>query len=58
MSAMGLLKVLTTPRSWSSRSAPAHSESSSGRRNLTLGQIVNIASAMRLGVDISFVRGP
>jgi len=26
-----------------------------GRRNLTLGQIANIASAMRLGIDISFV---
>lgn len=27
-----------------------------GRRNLTLGQLANIANAMRLGVDISFVR--
>ncbi len=27
-----------------------------GRHNLTLGQLANIASAMRLGVDISFVR--
>jgi transcriptional regulator with XRE-family HTH domain len=26
-----------------------------GRRNLTLGQLANIASAMRLGIDISFV---
>ena len=26
-----------------------------GRRNLTLGQLANIANAMRLGVDISFV---
>jgi transcriptional regulator with XRE-family HTH domain len=28
-----------------------------GRRNLTLGQIANIANAMRLGVQVSFV-GP
>jgi transcriptional regulator with XRE-family HTH domain len=27
-----------------------------GHRNLTLGQMANIANAMRLGVDISFVR--
>jgi transcriptional regulator with XRE-family HTH domain len=27
-----------------------------GRRNLTLGQLANIANAMRLGVNISFVR--
>ena len=27
-----------------------------GRRNLTLGQLANIASAMRLGIDISFIR--
>ncbi|HEV3047548.1 MAG TPA: helix-turn-helix transcriptional regulator [Solirubrobacteraceae bacterium] len=27
-----------------------------GRRNLTLAQLANIANAMRLGVDISFVR--
>jgi transcriptional regulator with XRE-family HTH domain len=27
-----------------------------GRRNLTLGQLANIANAMRLGIDISFVR--
>jgi len=27
-----------------------------GRRNLTLGQLVNIANAMRLGIDISFIR--
>jgi transcriptional regulator with XRE-family HTH domain len=27
-----------------------------GRRNLTLGQLANIANAMRLGVDISFIR--
>ncbi len=27
-----------------------------GKRNLTLGQLANIASAMRLGIDISFVR--
>lgn len=27
-----------------------------GRRNLTLGQLGNIANAMRLGIDISFVR--
>lgn len=27
-----------------------------GRRNLTLGQIANIANAMRLGVQVSFIR--
>jgi transcriptional regulator with XRE-family HTH domain len=27
-----------------------------GRRNLTIGQLANIASAMRLGIDISFIR--
>jgi transcriptional regulator with XRE-family HTH domain len=27
-----------------------------GKRNLTLGQLANIASAMRLGIDISFIR--
>lgn len=27
-----------------------------GRRNLTLGQLANIANAMRLGLDISFIR--
>lgn len=27
-----------------------------GRRNLTLGQLANIANAMRVGVDIAFVR--
>jgi transcriptional regulator with XRE-family HTH domain len=27
-----------------------------GRRNLTLGQLANIANAMRLGIDISFIR--
>ena len=26
------------------------------RRNLTIGQLANIANAMRLGIDISFVR--
>lgn len=27
-----------------------------GRRNLTLGQLANIANAMRLGVNISLIR--
>jgi transcriptional regulator with XRE-family HTH domain len=27
-----------------------------GRRNLTLGQLANIANAMRLGIAVSFVR--
>jgi transcriptional regulator with XRE-family HTH domain len=27
-----------------------------GRRNLTLGQLANIANAMRLGLSISFIR--
>jgi transcriptional regulator with XRE-family HTH domain len=27
-----------------------------GRHNLTLGQLANIANAMRLGIDISFIR--
>jgi transcriptional regulator with XRE-family HTH domain len=27
-----------------------------GRRNLTLGQLANIANAMRLGVKVSFIR--
>jgi transcriptional regulator with XRE-family HTH domain len=27
-----------------------------GGRNLTLGQLANIANAMRLGVDVTFVR--
>ena len=26
-----------------------------GRRNLTIGQLANIANAMRLGLDISFI---
>ena len=26
-----------------------------GRRNLTLGQLANIANAMRVGIDIAFV---
>ena len=29
-----------------------------GNRNLTLGQLANIASAMRLGIDISFIVAP
>lgn len=27
-----------------------------GRRNVTLGQLANIANAMRLGIDVSFIR--
>lgn len=27
-----------------------------GRRNLTLAQLANIANAMRLGIEVSFVR--
>lgn len=27
-----------------------------GKRNLTLAQLANIANAMRLGIDVSFVR--
>jgi transcriptional regulator with XRE-family HTH domain len=27
-----------------------------GKRNLTLAQLANIANAMRLGIDISFIR--
>jgi transcriptional regulator with XRE-family HTH domain len=27
-----------------------------GRRNLTLGQLANIANAMRLGIEVSFIR--
>jgi transcriptional regulator with XRE-family HTH domain len=27
-----------------------------GKRNLTLGQLANIANAMRLGIEISFIR--
>jgi transcriptional regulator with XRE-family HTH domain len=27
-----------------------------GKRNLTLGQLANIANTMRLGIDISFIR--
>ena len=27
-----------------------------GRRNLTLGQLANIANAMRLGITVSFIR--
>jgi len=27
-----------------------------GRRNLTLGQLANIANAMRLGINVSFIR--
>jgi transcriptional regulator with XRE-family HTH domain len=27
-----------------------------GRRNVTLGQLANIANAMRLGVNVSFIR--
>jgi len=27
-----------------------------GRRNVTLGQLANIANAMRLGIEVSFIR--
>lgn len=27
-----------------------------GKRNLTLAQLANIANAMRLGIDVSFIR--
>ncbi len=27
-----------------------------GRRNLTLGQLANIANAMRLGIEVSFIQ--
>lgn len=27
-----------------------------GRRNLTLGQLANVANAMRLGLNVSFIR--
>ena len=27
-----------------------------GRRNLTLGQLANIANAMKLGINVSFIR--
>jgi transcriptional regulator with XRE-family HTH domain len=43
------------------RRAPGRSPSyisavEAGRRNLTLGQLANIANAMQLGIDISFSR--
>jgi transcriptional regulator with XRE-family HTH domain len=51
---LGLTQVEVADRLGVSASYLAAVEA--GRRNLTLGQLANIANAMRLGIDVSFVR--
>jgi transcriptional regulator with XRE-family HTH domain len=53
-SALGLTQAEVARRLGVSRSYMAAVEA--GRRNLTLGQLANIAAAMRLGVSVSFLR--
>lgn len=52
--ALGLTQVEVANRLGVSASYIAAVEA--GRRNLTIGQLANIANAMRLGIDISFIR--
>ncbi len=52
--ALGLTQAQVAERLGASASYIAAVEA--GRRNLTLGQLANIANAMRLGVTVSFIR--
>jgi transcriptional regulator with XRE-family HTH domain len=52
--ALGLSQVEVAKRLGVSASYVSAVEA--GRRNLTLGQLANVANAMRLGLDVSFVR--
>jgi len=52
--ALGLTQAQVAERLGVSASYIAAVEA--GRRNLTLGQLANIANAMRLGIDVSFIR--
>ncbi len=52
--ALGLTQAEVARRLGASPSYVAAIEA--GRHNLTLGQIANIANAMRLGVSVSFIR--
>jgi transcriptional regulator with XRE-family HTH domain len=52
--ALGLTQAAVAERLGVSRSYMSAVEA--GRRNLTLGQLANIANAMRLGVNVSFIR--
>lgn len=51
---LGLTQVEVASRLGVSASYIAAVEA--GRRNLTIGQLANIANAMRLAIDISFIR--
>lgn len=51
--AVGLTQAQVAERLGVSASYVAAVEA--GRRNLTLGQLANIANAMRLGIDVSFI---
>lgn len=53
-SELGLTQVQVAERLGASASYVAAVEA--GRHNLTLGQVANIANAMRLGVRVVFVR--
>ncbi len=52
--ALGLSQVEVAKRLGVSASYVSAVEA--GRRNLTLGQLANVANAMRLGLNVSFVR--
>ncbi len=52
--ALGLTQAVVAERLGVTPSYVAAVEA--GRRNLTLGQIANIANAMRLGIRVSFIR--
>lgn len=52
--ALGLTQAQVAQRLGVSASYIAAVEA--GRRNLTLGQLANIANAMRLGINVSFIR--
>jgi transcriptional regulator with XRE-family HTH domain len=52
--ALGLTQVEVAARLGVSASYISAVEA--GKRNLTLGQLANIANAMRLGIDVSFIR--
>jgi transcriptional regulator with XRE-family HTH domain len=53
-SALGLTQVAVAGRLGVSASYISAVEA--GKRNLTLAQLANIANAMRLGIDVSFIR--
>jgi transcriptional regulator with XRE-family HTH domain len=53
-SALGLSQVEVAGRLGVSASYISAVEA--GKRNLTLAQLANIANAMRLGIDVSFIR--